>query len=116
MAIEVRDLDKVVVVIVKNDLGNEQTAEFRSIMREVTDRPLSPHVILDLGLVHTICSSALAVVGVVYKLTKQKGGSVRVVNLQDRVRRLFHTTQILTLLPEYETVDEAIKAATKPAG
>jgi len=109
MAISVDKNDGIIVVTVQNDLTNDTVGEFRQVMKSITeenkDEPLK--IVMDFSQVNYLCSSALAVIGAVYKMSSSQSGALKMVNLQRRVERLFSMTKLTKMIQTFNDVESA---------
>ena len=66
------------------------------------------NVIIDLGKVKWMNSSGLGVLMASYTTIKNKGGSLKLANVTEKVNSLLMITQLMTIFKTYESVDRAL--------
>lgn len=69
------------------------------------------NVVLDLGGVESLDSTGLGTLVAALKLASEKGGDIRIANLQKRPRLVFEITRSYKVFEIFETVAEAIAAS-----
>ncbi|MBT2212998.1 MULTISPECIES: STAS domain-containing protein [Actinomadura] len=68
------------------------------------------HLVVDLGEVTFLDSTGLGVLVGVYHRLRARDGSMSFMGVNDRVRRVFHVTQLTKIFVLHNSLDEAIAA------
>jgi anti-anti-sigma factor len=68
-------------------------------------------LIIDLGSVDYISSAGLRIILATAKIMKTRDGQLLLARLQPDVKRVFEISGFTTILPVYETIQSALKAA-----
>jgi anti-sigma B factor antagonist len=68
------------------------------------------HLVIDLGEVTFLDSTGLGVLVGIYHRLRARDGSMSFMGAGDRVRRVFHVTQLTKIFVLHDTLDEAIAA------
>jgi anti-sigma B factor antagonist len=89
------------------------TVETESDLSDAVRRQLNAgrrHLVLDLARVAYIDSCGLGTMVQAYVSAHRQGGSVKLLNLNQRVRQLLITTRLLTILELYQPEAKAVSA------
>lgn len=98
-----------VIIKPKGELDLSNAASFK---KQILDDFLSKgknKLILDLSDVHYMDSSALGVMISLYKSCKLNGGTLVLIKMDRSLKRLFELTQLNSIIPIYENLDEYLK-------
>lgn len=102
------------VVAVAGEVELHSAAQLRAALLQACEVE-APCLVVDLSGVHFMDSSGIGVIVGALKRARERGGSLSLVGLQPRVRRIFEITGLLGALPFFDTVDEAVAAcSSKP--
>lgn len=107
VAIEVEDHGSYTVVRATGYLDVSTSPRLRDRLQEVASRPPRT-VLLDLGPVEFLDSSALGVVLHGWKLIQAEGGTLAVVSPQERITKLFEITALNLSIKLYSSIAEAL--------
>lgn len=95
------------VVELVGEVDVYSAAQARQAMHELVDGG-AKHVLIDLHGTDYLDSTAMGVLVGVLKRVAENGGSVRLIGLRPRIRRLFEITRLDQVLPIYETEEQAL--------
>ncbi len=97
------------VVYLKGDfIGGEETDELRKNLKELAESKKNK-IIIDMGKVTYLNSTALGVLISAYASVTKKGGTIVLCNLDKSIENLFVITKLSTIFPIYSSIEEAIK-------
>jgi anti-sigma B factor antagonist len=116
-AVEHRVEQDVTVVEVTGEIDVFSSPRLREMLLDVIDNG-SDQLVVDLGEVTFLDSTGLGVLVGIYHRLRARNGSMTFVGANDRVRRVFHVTQLTKIFELHDTLDEALaatKAASHPA-
>jgi anti-sigma B factor antagonist len=68
------------------------------------------HLLVDLSAVEFLDSTGLGVLVGIFHRLRSRDGSMAFVSTDDRVRRIFHVTQLTKIFTIYASMDEALQA------
>jgi anti-sigma B factor antagonist len=68
------------------------------------------HLVVDLGEVTFLDSTGLGVLVGIYHRLRARDGSMTFMGVNDRVRRVFHVTQLTKIFTLHRTLEEAVAA------
>jgi anti-sigma B factor antagonist len=116
LSIANRQVDGVTVVDLdgKIALGDSNTALHQSLKQLVADG--NKNVVLNLANVSGIDSSGLGSIVASYSTLKAAGGSLKLMNLSDRVADLMTITKLYTVFDIYDSEADAIRSFSGAAG
>lgn len=109
--LHVRQVERVSIVDVEGELELHNTPRLRTQLHAVCDTE-QPRVVVDLSGVTFIDSSGIGVLVGALKRAREHGGTLVLVCPQPRVRRVFEITGLLKAMQLFESLDEAISAAS----
>ena len=95
------------------ELREELTADTELDLRDAVRRQLDAgrrHLVLDLAKVPYVDSCGLGTMVQAYVSAHRKGGSVKLLNVGQRVRQLLTVTRLLTVLEPYQSEARAVRA------
>lgn len=99
-----------VVVILKGEfIGGEETEELRETLKKLAEGPKNK-IIIDMGKVTYLNSTALGVLISAHATITKKGGIIALCNLDKSVKNLFVITKLTFVFPIYSSLEEAIKS------
>jgi anti-sigma B factor antagonist len=99
-----------VVVYLKGDfIGGEETDELRDTLKKLAEGPKNK-IIIDMGKVTYLNSTALGVLIFAHATVAKKGGMIALCNLDKSVENLFVITKLTLVFPIYPNLEEAIKS------
>jgi len=90
-------------------------SQAKQTMHELVDAGAN-HLLVDLGSTDYLDSTAMGVLVGVLKKVAEKGGSVRLVRLRPRIRRLFEITRLDRVLPIFESEEDALAELASQEG
>ena len=110
MNLDVRKIDDVVVVDFAGSLvvGVADDVVSAVVGELLGDRYLK--ILLNLSRVDYIDSSGLGDLVQAYKMTQRGGGSLKLLQPQDRVRKTLHLSNLLPLFEVFESEEDAVKS------
>jgi anti-anti-sigma factor len=98
-----------VVVHLKGDfIGGEETDELRDTLKKLAEGPKNK-IIIDMGKVTYLNSTALGVLISAYATVTKRGGTIVLCNLDKSIENLFVITKLTLVFPIYATLEDAIK-------
>jgi anti-sigma B factor antagonist len=99
-----------VVVYLKGDfIGGEETDELRDTLKKLAEGPKNK-IIIDMGKVTYLNSTALGVLISAHATVTKKGGMIALCNLDKSVENLFVITKLTLVFPIFPNLEEAIKS------
>jgi anti-sigma B factor antagonist len=66
------------------------------------------HIVMDMSGVHYINSTGIGILISAYTTLINNGGDLKLASMDDKIEGVLSITKLMQVLPEYETVDEAI--------
>jgi len=73
------------------------------------------HYLLDLEGLDYISSAGLGVLMGILREVREKEGDLKIINMSDKIERVFYLLGFSRLMKVYPTVEEALEAFTEPA-
>ncbi|REE96283.1 STAS domain-containing protein [Thermomonospora umbrina] len=113
-AVERRVEKDVTVVKVDGEIDVFSSPRLREMMLEVIDKGPS-HLVVDLGDVTFLDSTGLGVLVGIYHRLRARNGTMSFVGANERVRRVFHITQLTKIFSLHDTLEEAVAAEQESA-
>ena len=108
----VDQVDGCAVVRAGGEIDTRTVHGFDEVVKEAIS--LTSHVVIDLTQVTFVDSSGLGGLIVARRSARERGGSVSLVSPPAAVHRLLGATQLHDVFPIYDSLAEAINAATQP--
>ncbi|MBV9469467.1 MAG: STAS domain-containing protein [Abitibacteriaceae bacterium] len=97
------------IIAVAGEVELHSAAQLRAELLQACDKE-RPCIVIDLSGVNFMDSSGIGVIVGALKRARERGGTLSLVGPQPRVRRIFEITGLLSALPFFETVDDAVTA------
>ncbi|GLW63794.1 anti-sigma-B factor antagonist [Actinomadura rubrobrunea] len=97
------------IVTIRGEIDVFTSPRLRETLLDIIDEGRL-HLIIDLGEVTFLDSTGLGVLVGIYHRLRGRDGSMAFVGVNDRVRRVFHITQLTKIFVLHRTLDEAIAA------
>jgi anti-sigma B factor antagonist len=66
------------------------------------------HIVMDMSGVHYMNSTGIGILISAYTTLVNNGGDLKLASMDDKIEGVLSITKLIQVLPEYETVDEAI--------
>ena len=107
--VEREDLGDVTILKIDGELDFENTVWLRGELHDLLKQERN-HIILDLAGVDIISSYTVGVFVAFSRDLRDRGGDLKFLSLQRRVRQTFEATRINQILEVYDDKDEAVKA------
>ena len=115
LSVTTRTADDCTVVTASGDVDISTSPELRSALAEVTAAGAgSRAIVVDLGDVSFVDSTALGVLVGAYTAIRNKGGRFAIVNDHESVLKVLRITALHDVLGARPTLAEAIAAVTRP--
>ncbi len=89
-------------------IGGEETDELRDTLKKLSEGTKNK-IIVDMGRVTYLNSTALGVLISAHATVTKKGGIIVLCNLDKSIENLFVITKLTMVFPIYATLEEAIK-------
>lgn len=105
----IREESDVTIVDVNEDLGSYAASDLRETLEELVGKK-TQKIVVNLGNVQHINSTAVGALVGVAKRIRQKGGDVKVYALADNLKRTFDLIGASSVVEIYESEDSAIAA------
>jgi anti-sigma B factor antagonist len=99
----------VVVELKGNVMGGDDTKDFNQLLHKFIDEG-KKNVIVDLSGVKFMNSSGLGMLISGLTTMKRETGSLKLVNVTDKIESLLIITKLITIFESYESMDEAVKS------
>jgi anti-sigma B factor antagonist len=100
--------NNVVVIDVNGEITFENSDELRSSIDKITEE--KSNIVIDLAGLKYMSSAGMGVLVHGLKNTRSKGGDLRLVNLTEKMRRVFLITQFTNHFVVLPSIDEAISS------
>lgn len=97
------------IVKFKGEIDVATSIQARDVLKSLIDKG-KVNIIIDFSDVTFIDSSGLGVIVVAYRSVKEKGGSIKFANVNNRVKKLFEITRTEKHFEFYNTVEDAEKS------
>jgi anti-sigma B factor antagonist len=107
LSIEERSLDALTVVTVVGDIDVFTSPRLRETLLDLIEKG-QVNLVVDLAEVEFLDSTGLGVLVGVFHRLRNREGSMSLVGGNERVRRVFHVTQLDRIFTLHPTIDEAI--------
>ena len=91
------------------DVGNAQ--DFKGLVGKMLKEKGAKSLLLDLGEVEFMDSTALGAIVAIFKGIKSEGGELRICGLSELVKELFEITKLNSIIPLYESRESALQGA-----
>lgn len=108
-AAEHRAQDDLTVVQVRGELDVFSSPRLREMLLDLVEEG-GLHLVVDLSDVTFLDSTGLGVLVGIYHRLRARGGSLTFGGANDRVRRVFHVTQLTKIFVLHDSVGAALKA------
>ena len=89
-------------------MGGGETSEFRDNIHRLTQDRKVTQIVVDLGRVKWMNSSAIGILTAGLKETRDAGGDIRLARAGERIISVFVTMQLEKIFKAYETVEDAV--------
>ncbi|HMN48561.1 MAG TPA: STAS domain-containing protein [Ignavibacteriaceae bacterium] len=99
----------VVIELKGNVMGGDDTKEFNQLLHNLIAEG-KKNVIVDLGEVKFMNSSGLGMLISGLTTMKRENGSLKLVNVTDKIESLLIITRLITIFESYDSVEEAVKS------
>ena len=106
MKSEYKDLDKLLILKVTEEIDHHTTEKIRRKMDNEITRYMPRKVLFDFNEVSFMDSAGIGLLIGRYKLVDMLGGKVEVTNLTTPVRKIFEMSGVLKIIPEIKTEKE----------
>jgi anti-sigma B factor antagonist len=108
-AVEHRAEKDLTVVTISGEIDVFTSPRLREELLDIIEGG-SPHLVIDLGEVTFLDSTGLGVLVGIYHRLRARDGSMSFVGVNDRVRRVFHVTQLTKIFVLHNSLEEALAA------
>ncbi|WP_030169062.1 STAS domain-containing protein [Spirillospora albida] len=109
-AVEHRVERGLTVVKISGEIDVFTSPRLREALLGIIDDETAPHLVIDLGEVTFLDSTGLGVLVGIYHRLRARDGSMAFMGVNDRVRRVFHVTQLTKIFVLYGSLEDAIAA------
>ncbi len=109
MEIDVREVDKVVILDINGEIDLYNAPEIKSKITELMESGKSD-IIINLKKVSYIDSSGIGVLISSLSNLKKAGGSLKIINVFASVRKVFELTKLTSFFDIYDSEEEAMKS------
>ncbi|MCK5578322.1 MAG: STAS domain-containing protein [Planctomycetes bacterium] len=110
MLLKTRKNEDVVIVDIVKDITHERAAEFESEMNPLFEDTGITKVILNFQGVEYLCSPGFGMVAQLAKVILERSGEIRLLNLNQNLRKLFEISRLTKIIDVYDDESEAIKS------
>lgn len=97
------------VVKISGEIDVFTSPRLREMLLDIIDSGAA-HLVVDLGEVTFLDSTGLGVLVGIYHRLRARDGSMSFMGVNDRVRRVFHVTQLTKIFVLHHSLDEAVAA------
>ncbi|MFH1863085.1 MAG: STAS domain-containing protein [bacterium] len=111
MTLEIREIDSGAVIEMGGRVMYEQDSQ---IFHQKLDTELAQGkrwIVLDLSRVIAMSSTGLGILIAAYRILRDRGGSIKLAKISDKVRNILETTRLNTIFEVFDSVDEAVEKA-----
>ncbi|MEW2352426.1 STAS domain-containing protein [Spirillospora sp. NPDC029432] len=108
-AVAHREEQGLTVVTISGEIDVFTSPRLRELLLEIIDTGAA-HLVVDLGEVTFLDSTGLGVLVGIYHRLRARDGSMSFVGVNDRVRRVFHVTQLTKIFVLHHSLEDAIAA------
>ncbi|WP_433333253.1 STAS domain-containing protein [Spirillospora sp. CA-294931] len=108
-AVEHRVEKELTVVKISGEIDVFTSPRLREMLLDIIDSG-GHHLVVDLGEVTFLDSTGLGVLVGIYHRLRARDGSMSFMGVNDRVRRVFHVTQLTKIFVLHPTLDDALAA------
>lgn len=109
LTIDERPYDGLTVVTVSGDIDVFTSPRLRETLLDLIEKG-QVNLLVDLGEVEFLDSTGLGVLVGIYHRLRNREGSMSLIGGNERVRRVFHVTQLDRIFELHPTVEEAVHA------
>ncbi len=109
MEIDIRDIDSVVVLDINGEIDLYNAPEIKSKITELMETG-KKDIIINLKKVSYIDSSGIGVLISSLSNLKKAGGSLKIINVYDSVKKVFELTKLTSFFDIYGSEEEAINS------
>lgn len=109
LTIDERPADGLTVITIDGDIDVFTSPRLRESLLELIDKG-EVRLAVDLSAVEFLDSTGLGVLVGIYHRLRNRDGSMSLVGGNERVRRVFHVTQLDRIFLLHSTIDEAVQA------
>jgi anti-anti-sigma factor len=106
MEYNVTEKNNYAIVKIKGELDVGSSIQARELFKGLIEKG-KVNIIIDFSEVTFIDSSGLGIIVVAYRNAKEKGGTIKFANVNQRIRKLFEITRTEKHFEFYETLDDA---------
>jgi anti-anti-sigma factor len=106
MEYNVTEKNNYAIVKLKGELDVGSSIQARELFKSLIEKG-KVNIIIDFSEVTFIDSSGLGIIVVAYRNAKEKGGTIKFANVNQRIRKLFEITRTEKHFEFYETLDDA---------
>ncbi|TDC87450.1 STAS domain-containing protein [Actinomadura sp. 7K507] len=113
-AVEHRVEKGLTVVKISGEIDVFTSPRLREALLDIIDNG-GAYLVIDLGEVTFLDSTGLGVLVGIYHRLRARDGSMSFMGVNDRVRRVFHVTQLTKIFVLHHSLEDAIAAHESPA-
>ncbi len=99
----------VIIELKGNVMGGDDTKEFNELLHKLIDEG-KKNVIVDLSEVKFMNSSGLGMLISGLTTMKRENGSLKLVNVTEKIESLLIITKLVTIFESYDSVEDAVKS------
>lgn len=108
-AVEHRVVQDLTVVKISGEIDVFTSPRLREMLLDIIDNG-GLHLVVDLGEVTFLDSTGLGVLVGIYHRLRAREGSMSFMGVNERVRRVFHVTQLTKIFVLHQTLEDALAA------
>ncbi|MFC5181776.1 STAS domain-containing protein [Actinomadura harenae] len=108
-AVEHRVVQDLTVVKISGEIDVFTSPRLREMLLDIIDNG-GQHLVVDLGEVTFLDSTGLGVLVGIYHRLRARDGSMSFMGVNERVRRVFHVTQLTKIFVLHRTFEDALAA------
>ncbi|RFU43322.1 anti-sigma factor antagonist [Actinomadura logoneensis] len=108
-AVEHRDVQDLTVVKISGEIDVFTSPRLREMLLDIIDNG-GTYLVVDLGEVTFLDSTGLGVLVGIYHRLRARDGSMSFMGVNERVRRVFHVTQLTKIFVLHDSLEEALAA------
>jgi len=110
MELNVRKINNVTIIDVKENISNELGPEFRDQIDKIINDASISKMIFSLKGIDYICSTGFGVIAVALKKMRSRKGDVRFLHFSEKIKKLFEITRLTKVIKVFDNEQEALKS------
>ncbi|MDP7422269.1 MAG: STAS domain-containing protein [bacterium] len=114
MKLKVRKLGDVTIIDTCGNILMLDDEQFRTVLLNVLKEGCI-NLIVNFAVTEYLCSTSLGTLALIIKRVRERGGDLKLANLNSKVMRFFEITRLVNMIDVYDSVEAAMKSFTAEA-